>query len=1175
MHRSILSVSAFGLLAATAHAQNNITWAEFVQDNSKIPATGVVLNDAEERDFDFADLDKDGWTDLVIMRKQPFTTSGRRTNVLLMNESGTLVDRTTLYASASDVPGDNGFDTPTNDRDVVIADINGDTWLDVITAVTLGNGQPKAISHPRIYINLGNDGGGNWQGLEYQEARIPQLLLAGGGNAIPFFCGVDAGDIDGDGDLDLYFSDYDVAGNPDVNDRLLINNGSGFFTDESFTARVTTAMLASPFGTSVNLEDMNGDGALDIVKNTGVGQTSGSARVDISYNNPSNEGFFNFLQTALQTTPYHVDTGDLNQDGLLDFAASDDGADRYMINQGNDGLGRVSWSAPQTFNTDDGFGSNVIIADLDNDNWPEVLICDVDVDIPGFGRRLHIFHNRGGAIGGIPDLHEESGNGYRAVTGMVTGDMGATHDVAVFDLDNDGDNDMVIARNAGTQVWINQLISGPVPVHANDTCATPAAIVGEGSFAWNQTDATSSNFTGGSVTCASAQSNAAPYLDIFFQWAATADGDYTIDVCGSALDTDMNIHEGVSCLATCSQNNDNFCGTSSGFVVTGVTTGDTYLIQIGNWGSASNEGSGSLNISLNVIPPPANDTCFTPTTIGGEGTFAYDTSNATTTGFNGSGACSTAIGQDVFYQWTASADGDYTIDTCASGYDTFLAAHSGVGCGATCIASNDDTCGNRSQIVVTGVLSGDTILVQIGGSQANEGPGTLTITKNIVPPPSNNTCTGAIAISGEGTTPFDTSNATSSAFTGGTCTSSIGQDVFYVWTANVSGDYVVDTCGSSFDTMLSVHNGGDCFASCVGSNDDSCNDQSSVPIVGISAGQQMLIQIGGEGAAFGSGVLNITLSLPPPSNDTCATPDPISGEASILWDNTNATTTGFDGGNSAVCMSSSNSEFSTLGPAQHDLFWVFTAPCDGDWLIDTEGTSGAGDTRLSIHAGADCSATCLQSNDNGGTGNLSASLITGVQEGDQYLLQAGTWATSTANGTGMLNVSRMGGACPVSTITIGCDPASPHFGGNSAKLDTSYFGSGVQSDLHLECTDGPAGQFGFFLMSGDGSFSLNVFNGVLCLGSPSGRYTGNVATNQGNPQLNSIGQFDGSGVLQNLASSSTIGSGYDVPLQLPLTPAGQSITLGSTWYFQCWFRDTVVTPGDSANFSNMVIATFN
>ena len=39
----------------------------------------------------------------------PFSTAGRRTNVLLMNEGGVLVDRTALFAQASDVLGDLGI----------------------------------------------------------------------------------------------------------------------------------------------------------------------------------------------------------------------------------------------------------------------------------------------------------------------------------------------------------------------------------------------------------------------------------------------------------------------------------------------------------------------------------------------------------------------------------------------------------------------------------------------------------------------------------------------------------------------------------------------------------------------------------------------------------------------------------------------------------------------------------------------------------------------------------------------------------------------------------------------------------------------------------------------------------------------------------------------------------
>ena len=63
-----------------------------------------------------------------------------------------------------------------------------------------------------------------------------------------------AGDIDGDGDMDLYFGDYqqpDPSTRPfDVNDRLLLNNGNGYFTDVS-AARMSVVMLESSFAMKV------------------------------------------------------------------------------------------------------------------------------------------------------------------------------------------------------------------------------------------------------------------------------------------------------------------------------------------------------------------------------------------------------------------------------------------------------------------------------------------------------------------------------------------------------------------------------------------------------------------------------------------------------------------------------------------------------------------------------------------------------------------------------------------------------------------------------------------------------------------------------------------------------------------------------------------------------------
>ena len=443
-------------LALAGLASGQIGWASFHEDPSRLVAgADLGADDDEEKDYAWGDLDKDGWTDLVVVRKQPFTTSGRRVNVLFMNESGVLVDRTADYATAADVAGDSGFQTPTNDRDVVVTDVDGDGWLDVVTSTTISPGQPKRISHPRVYVNLQEDGGGNWLGLRYEESRTPNL------GTFPNFCGIAAGDVTGDDRPDLFFAHYEQAADVDLDDRLWINDGSGSFSDQS-AQRMTQTMREVSFGTAAAIVDVNGDGVNDVVKNSALGSTGGTGpSVSVIYNDPGDEGFFNIFQTAYEGAPYHVNIGDLNRDGKTDLVIADDGPDRYLINGGNDGLGRVDWSPAYTYQVnDDGFASNNLIANLDDDDWDDVLIADVDVDIPGCDRRMHIYHNKGGAIGGNVTLEEESGGGSKGVSGMSSSDLSGTHDVAVFDLDNDGDLDMILGRCDGTNVWINDLYDG-------------------------------------------------------------------------------------------------------------------------------------------------------------------------------------------------------------------------------------------------------------------------------------------------------------------------------------------------------------------------------------------------------------------------------------------------------------------------------------------------------------------------------------------------------------------------------------------------------------------------------------------------------------------------------------------------------------------------------------------
>ncbi|MFY9341422.1 MAG: FG-GAP-like repeat-containing protein [Planctomycetota bacterium] len=435
-------------------------WATFQDQTSTrlSVASGLGAADPQEKDYAWADFDQDGDTDMVIARKSPFTSGGHFPNVLLMNEGGVLTDRTATLGSASTVAGSSGMLDATNDRDVVAVDVNGDGWLDLVTCTTLTAGQPQYIRVPRVYINRGNTLG-VWQGFLYDDAlRINDMQAGASWNGEHRFCSVAAGDIDGDGDQDLYFGDYQQGGSRslDVNDRLLLNNGAGYFTDVS-AARMTTVMLESSFAMKVAMVDMNMDGRVDILKDDAL---NAPQAISISYNNPANPGFFNGYQLAYGNAPYHFHIGDLNNDNLPDMIVSDDGQDRYILHQGVVG-GQATFGPEIGFTYtggaggDDGFGGNNIIADLNNDGWKDVIIADVDVDISGCGRRCHIFRNLGNAPN-VTLQEQQSGTSPNfSVCGIPTSMLVGTFDVAVFDINGDGWKDMVIGRCNGTTVWMN------------------------------------------------------------------------------------------------------------------------------------------------------------------------------------------------------------------------------------------------------------------------------------------------------------------------------------------------------------------------------------------------------------------------------------------------------------------------------------------------------------------------------------------------------------------------------------------------------------------------------------------------------------------------------------------------------------------------------------------------
>ncbi len=415
----------------------------------------------------------------------------------------------------------------------------------------------------------------------------------------------------------------------------------------------------------------------------------------------------------------------------------------------------------------------------------------------------------------------------------------------------------------------------------------------------------------------------------------------------------------------------------------------------------------SILLASTAVAQDGTDTCTAPTAIG-EGTFAFDTSTMAGSGELAEGACGTLdFNQDMFWVYTATVAGDLTIDTDGTGFDTQLAVYSGIDCGATCVAQNDDInfpSNPASSLTINGINIGDTFVVQVGGYNAENGPGGLNVTVNSpAVPPANDDCAGATAIGGAGAFAYDPTIAGDSGFAGdGACAQdSQMQDVFFAWTASADGDYTFETedHNLSYDSRMAIYSGDCMTAACLGSDDDSgAGFGSLISLTGVLSGETYLIQVGTYSATttLAPNVLTVTQA---PDGSSCDLGLPIAGAGAFAYDTTGHVTTGFSEG---ACTS-----------VNQDEFFVWTADAAGDWSIDTFLTTY--DTKLAIFAGSDCTATCAGSNDDTG-GVQSQVILTGVGIGDTFLIQVGGYSVN--EGAGTLTIAPTVDPCDVSNEDV-------------------------------------------------------------------------------------------------------------------------------------------------------------
>ena len=349
----------------------------------------------------------------------------------------------------------------TSYADVALGDFNEDGHLDALFVTTDEPGS-------QIWLGKG-DGTFGEPPLNVGDPTAPSWSVA-------------VGDFNNDRHLDLYFANaYVTVASGGIPNTVWLGRGDGTF-------RAGQQGLGNGMSKRITLGDLNQDGYLDAA----VANINGDSTI---WRGDGKGGFEFRTFLDLTGSTLQIARGDLNGDGILDLFIARQNLNRVLKGLGNGTFGRL----PQETHFGGSMSQGVALGDLDGDTYLDAVVANATphrsevwigdgqgrfrqtlnlgdpvqseaialADLDGDGH-LDVFIANGAAHG-PPANDVWRGDGHGGFLYVQKLGHSYSSDVALGDLDDDGDLDAVVAnsiandRRAANTIWINQTKS-PVKV---------------------------------------------------------------------------------------------------------------------------------------------------------------------------------------------------------------------------------------------------------------------------------------------------------------------------------------------------------------------------------------------------------------------------------------------------------------------------------------------------------------------------------------------------------------------------------------------------------------------------------------------------------------------------------------------------------------------------------------